>query len=106
MQWNGAMPVVPAALRVFVLALMLLGAPAGATDTGGPQLIYGAELMSAAERERYRKDELRTSEGRRQQFREGHRERMQKRARDRGVRLNEPEGVVERGDGRRRGAPR
>lgn len=52
------------------------------------ETIYGSQLMSAQERAEYRKQmrELRTAEER-EQFRREHHERMQERARDKGVQL-------------------
>jgi len=59
------------------------------------ELIFGAELMSAQERERYRREiGAAKSEEAATRLREQHRRRMRERARERGVRLAEPGGVV------------
>ena len=89
----------------FLAALALAGAGAcvAAETTGagsaGPQreYIYGAELMTPQERERYR-TRLRKAqgEGREDAEREGHRRQIRERARKRGVTLEEPAGVLRR----------
>lgn len=59
------------------------------------ELIYGAELMSAAEREQYRREAAAAGgAAAADRFRERHRQRMRERARERGVRLAEPAGIV------------
>ena len=61
------------------------------------ELIYGAELMSAKEREQYRRQAAAArDEAARSQLREQHRRRIRERARERGVRLAEPAGIVAR----------
>jgi hypothetical protein len=60
-----------------------------------PELIFGAELMSAQERGRYRREiGGAKSEEAATRLRERHRNRMRERARERGVRLAEPGGIV------------
>lgn len=59
------------------------------------ELIYGAELMSPAEREQYRREAAAArGEAAGDRFRERHRQRIRERARERGVRLAEPAGIV------------
>ena len=77
--------------------------PAGAGTPGSQdrgagrqrEYIYGAELMTPQERERYRV-RLRKAqdEGREEAERDGHRRRIRERARERGVTLQEPAGVL------------
>jgi hypothetical protein len=63
------------------------------------EYIYGAELMTAAERQAYRRaHESQRDESARAQYERQHRERLQMRARRQGVELREPDGVVSRGD--------
>jgi hypothetical protein len=71
-------------------------APLRADDPRVPEYIYGAELMTSAEREQYRREVAGAREGEeREHVRERHRERMQQRARARGLTLDE-KGVVAR----------
>jgi len=67
----------------------------GLGPTGARELIYGGELMSAAEREAYRRDLAgapdAAAEG---QVRRQHRERLRQRAHQRGVELSEPAGTL------------
>lgn len=61
------------------------------------ELIFGAELMTDAELDRYRAEIGRLgSDAERGQYRERHRERLRERARGRGIELHEPAGVVRR----------
>ncbi|HEX5094041.1 MAG TPA: hypothetical protein VFV84_15265 [Burkholderiales bacterium] len=62
----------------------------------GHELIYGAELMTPAEREQYRRDLAAAGEGKGSGLREQHRQRMRTRAKQRGVQLEDPEGTVRR----------
>lgn len=81
--------------RLLAAAICLLVAgPVRADDPAQREYIYGAELMTPAERERYRK-EVAGAKGAEAQdrVRGQHRERMQQRARARGVRLDD-KGVV------------
>lgn len=65
------------------------------------EYIYGAELMSARERDAYRRrlGEAQTEEAR-AEHRKQHRQRLQKRAQQRGVPLDE-QGVIQRPGGGR-----
>lgn len=62
---------------------------------GGRELIYGAQLMTAKEREAYR-SRMAAAKGAeaKHKVRVEHRERMRQRARQRGVELTEPTGVI------------
>jgi hypothetical protein len=82
---------------IILLAAALASAvPATAEER---EYIYGAELMSASEREAYRRGLTSASgEEARGQYRQRHRERLQKRAQQRGVQLDE-KGIVRRGGG-------
>lgn len=61
------------------------------------ELIFGAELMTDAELDRYRAEIGKLgSDTDRGQYRERHRERLRERARGRGIDLQEPAGVVRR----------
>ena len=60
------------------------------------ELIYGAELMSAREREAYRRDMAAAGEAGQARVREQHRQRIRARAKERGVELAEPAGTVRR----------
>jgi hypothetical protein len=85
-------------LRFFLCALGLLASStAVAAEPPARELIYGAELMAPEEREAYRR-EIERAESKEQEakVRERHRERLRKRARDGGVELKEPGGIVER----------
>lgn len=64
------------------------------------ELIFGAELMTDEELDRYR-DEIgrQGTDAARNQYRERHRERLRERARGRGLELREPAGVLRRRDG-------
>jgi hypothetical protein len=66
----------------------------GMGPKGSRELIYGAELMSAAEREAYRREFAAAGEGGQARVREQHRQRVRARAKERGVELAEPAGVV------------
>jgi mono/diheme cytochrome c family protein len=66
----------------------------GLGPRSGRELIYGAELMSAAEREQYRRDIAAAGEDGQARVREQHRQRIRARARQRGVELAEPAGIV------------
>lgn len=81
--------------RLFAVAICLLAAgPVRAGDPPQREYIYGAELMTPAERERYRKDVAGAKGADAQdRVRGQHRERMQQRARARGVTLDD-KGVV------------
>lgn len=86
------------------LALVIPGAQA---EPRQHELIYGAELMTPAERQTYRRaHDSQRDESARAQYERQHRERLQLRARRQGVELREPDGVVSRGDrsGARHGA--
>lgn len=77
------------------LVLILFLSAAGAAAGAPPELIYGAELMSAQEREAYRRDLAGAKKAPEQaRVRERHRERIRERARQRGVELAEPDGIV------------
>ena len=69
----------------------------GLAPTGARELIYGGELLSAAEREAYRRELAgapdAAAEG---QVRRQHRERVRQRAHQRGVELSEPSGTLRR----------
>lgn len=83
-------------VRSALLALLLAVLPAAAQEPPKREYIYGGELMSGKERERYRAEMGAAKDGDTQQrVRAQHRERMQKRARDRGVALDE-QGVVKK----------
>lgn len=65
------------------------------------EYIYGAELMSPAERDAYRRDLKKSADDKaRSQYRERHRESLQKRAQQRGVQLDE-RGILRRDAGER-----
>lgn len=65
------------------------------------ELIFGSELMTDAELDRYRAEVSKlAAERERTQYRERHRQRLRERARARGVELEEPAGVVRRKDAR------
>lgn len=104
----------PMLVAVLVMSVTFAGgatAPANAADPaekaaspgGAPitkrEYIYGAELMTGRERERYR-ERVRGAQagGTEQAVREEHRTQIRERARKRGVQLEEPAGVVIRGD--------
>lgn len=81
--------------RLLAAAICVLAAgPVRADDPPQREYIYGAELMSPAERERYRKDVAGARGADAQdRVRAQHRERIQQRARARGVTLDD-KGVV------------
>jgi hypothetical protein len=63
------------------------------------ELIYGSELMTDAELDKYRADLGRAgSDAERARYRERHRVQLRERARVRGIELEEPAGVVRRKD--------
>lgn len=69
----------------------------GLGASGARELIYGAELMSAGEREQYRRDVgAAATEGAQARVREQHRARIRQRAQSRGVALSDPDGVLRR----------
>lgn len=79
-----------------ILVAILLAAGAAAAQEPKREYIYGGELMSGKERDRYRAEMgAAKDEERQKRVRAQHRERMQKRARDRGVTLDE-QGVVQK----------
>jgi hypothetical protein len=82
-------------MRIALLLLALAMLPAAAQ---GPkrEYIYGGELMTGKERDRYRSEiGAAKDEEKQKRVRAQHRERMQKRARERGVTLDE-QGVVKK----------
>lgn len=81
---------------VLIGALALPGAALAQYEAPRRELIYGAELMSRAEREDYR-TALQKAKGEDDaaRIRERHREQMQKRAKARGDKLDE-RGLVEK----------
>jgi hypothetical protein len=69
----------------------------GLGPRGARELIYGGELLSAAEREQYRRSLAAAPDAAAEgQVREQHRERVRQRARQRGVELAEPAGTLRR----------
>lgn len=69
----------------------------GLGASGARELIYGAELMSATEREQYRREQAAAgSEAAQAQARDRHRARIRERARLRGATLEDPDGVLRR----------
>lgn len=79
--------------RLLVFAALLAALPAAAQEAKR-EYIYGGELMSAQERAQYRKQVAGAKgSGEQARVRQQHRERMQKRARERGVALDE-RGVI------------
>jgi hypothetical protein len=82
--------------RRALVTLMALGAIVSERATAAdPEYIYGAELMTPQERQRYRRD-LRDAPSPEAQskVRERHRAQIRERARKRGVELVEPGGTV------------
>lgn len=81
-----------------LVALLTGAAPVAAEER---EYIYGAELMSPKERDAYRQGlQSASDEETKGQYRQRHRERLQKRAQQRGVQLDE-KGIVRRqGEGR------
>jgi phenylacetate-coenzyme A ligase PaaK-like adenylate-forming protein len=83
-------------LLLVALSATALGQEAPRTEPR--ELIYGAELMTPQEREQYRKDVAGAkAEQARAGVRAQHRTRLRERARERGVELREPDGVVRAG---------
>lgn len=68
----------------------------GLEPSGARELIYGAELMSAAEREQYRREVAAAGASGQDRVRERYRQRVRARAKERGVELAEPHGIVGR----------
>jgi hypothetical protein len=68
----------------------------GLEPAGARELIYGAELMSAEEREQYRREIAADGAGGQARVREQYRQRIRARAKARGVELAEPHGIVRR----------
>lgn len=90
------------ALLPLAVCLSLIVAPAVAADAADKrEYIYGAELMSAQERDAYRRrlSEAQSEEAR-AEHRKRHRQRLQKRADQRGMPLDEQGVVQRRGSGR------
>ena len=81
-------------ILIFMLAAVLGNAiPAAAEER---EYIYGAELMSPRERDAYRQGlQSASGEESKGQYRQRHRDRLQKRAQQRGVQLDE-KGIVRR----------
>lgn len=83
-------------MRASVAGLLLCLALSVQAQAPQRELIYGAELMTPEEREQYRKDsQAARDDAAGTGFRERHRTRLRERARERGVRLREPHGIVE-----------
>lgn len=79
----------------WLFASLLWLSPAWSQQAEARELIYGSQLMSAEEREQYRRDMRAVDEPAAQaKVRAQNRERMRQRARQRGVQLSDPEGVV------------
>jgi hypothetical protein len=82
-------------VRILFVAL-LFAAGAAAAQEPRREYIYGGELMTGRERDRYRAEMGAAKDAEKQKrVRAQHRERMQKRARHRGVTLDE-QGVVQK----------
>jgi hypothetical protein len=82
-------------VRIVLFALALAALPAAAQEPKR-EYIYGGELMTGKERDRYRAEMgAAKDEEKQKRVRAQHRERMQKRARERGVTLDE-QGVVKK----------
>jgi hypothetical protein len=79
---------------IFLLLVWLAGPAFG--QAPARELIYGAELMTPQEREQYRK-EVSQAKGAQEQarVRTQQRQRLQERAKGRGIQLRDPEGVVQ-----------
>ena len=89
----------PRAAACLALLLVLSSAWAQGTRQERPrhELIYGSELMSAEEREQYRRDARAAADAQAQaKLRTRQRERMRERAQQRGVQLVDPQGIVRR----------
>lgn len=71
-----------------------------ATSTAAErELIYGSELMTAGELDRYRADMQKLPDPEaRNRYRDRHRTRLRERARERGIELEEATGVIPRND--------
>lgn len=83
-------------MRASLVALLLFASGWACAQPQPREYIYGAELMSAEEREQYRSDaRAAKDDAARTQLRERHRARLRERARQRGVQLREPHGIVE-----------
>jgi hypothetical protein len=81
-------------LLVGIVVAVLAAAAGDVAAQRKREYIYGAELMTPAERERYREEAAAAKDEQAQKgFRERHRKRLRTRAHERGVVLNE-EGVV------------
>jgi hypothetical protein len=77
------------------IAALLLCAVSAHAQPQQREYIYGAELMTPEEREQYRKDAQAAKDDRAKAgLRERHRVRLRERARERGVQLREPHGIV------------
>jgi hypothetical protein len=90
------------ALLSLAVCVYLVATPAVAADPAQQrEYIYGAELMTAQEREAYRRrlSEAQTEDAR-AEHRKHHRQRLQKRAQQRGVPLDEQGVVRQPGHGR------
>ncbi len=82
-------------LSAIGLAMALI-APGQASELPEREYIYGAELMTPKERDAYRAGVGRAgNDSARGEYRQRHRERLQKRAGERGVELDE-KGIVRR----------
>lgn len=102
--------VILAAAVALAALVVVVGNPLGAASAAQPppaagmverELIFGSELMSDTELDRYR-DEINklNDEASRAQYRERHRQRLRERARNRGVELQEPAGILRRKESR------
>jgi hypothetical protein len=84
--------------RIAIAAVFTLAAAGAIAQDAKRELIYGAEMMTRAEREDFRQDLQRAkTEDEAKKVRERHREQMQKRARARGETIEES-GLLERKD--------
>ncbi|HWA39326.1 MAG TPA: hypothetical protein VG873_15825 [Burkholderiales bacterium] len=82
-------------MRHSIAALLLCVAVSAHAQPQEREYIYGAELMTPEEREQYRKDaQAAKDDAARTGLRERHRTRLRERARQRGVQLREPHGIV------------
>jgi hypothetical protein len=69
----------------------------GLGPTGARELIYGGELLSAAEREQFRRELAAAPDAAAEgEVRKQHRARVRQRAQQRGVELTEPAGTLRR----------
>ena len=88
-------------MRPLLAAVFLCAAVSAHAQPQQREYIYGAELMTAEELEQYRRDSRAAKdEAAKNGLRERHRMRLRERARERGVPLREPHGVVARPDGK------